>query len=122
MPEDIKDLNSRWPGHPRYKINRPVEDNVIEVILQKLEMILFTNKKECFGDIDLGCDLEYYLWQTRVPGTVIENDIREQVTKYIPEMDAIGYEMRVELYQGDEREQMTVFFTINGYNIDYAFE
>lgn len=118
---DVKDLVIRYDGHPRYIVNKIVEDDDIEVIVQKLEMILFTNENDVIGD-NVGIGLEYYLWQTRVSVVTIESKVREQVTKYIPELDQIGYSLSIDIFEGTYRDIMYLNFIIQGYNIDFIFE
>lgn len=120
--KDVKDLVIRYQGHPRYEPNRIVEDDEIEVIVQKLEMILFTNKGEVLGDLDIGCNLEYYLWQTKVTTSNLKNKVEEQIAIYIPELVRIGYTLDVVLYEGTLRDIMYLNFVIKGYNIDFVFE
>jgi hypothetical protein len=51
MPNaDIKDFNIRYKGHPKFKDLKLIEDRTLEVIIQKLEMMLFTNKGEVLND------------------------------------------------------------------------
>ena len=120
--KDVKDLVIRYPGHPRYEPDRIVEDDEIEVIVQKLEMILFTNKGEVLGDNNIGCNLEYYLWQTRITTGNLKSKIQEQISFYIPELVAIGYSLEVLLYEGTLRDILYLNFVIKGYNIDFVFE
>lgn len=118
---DVKDLVIRYDGHPRYVVNKIVEDDDIEVIVQKLEMILFTNENDVIGD-SVGIGLEYYLWQTRVSISTIESKVNEQVTKYIPELEQIGYSLSINIFEGTYRDIMYLNFIIRGYNIDFIFE
>lgn len=119
---DVKDLVIRYPGHPKYEPTRIVEDDEIEVIVQKLEMILFTNKGEVLGDSDIGCNLEYYLWQTNVTSGTLKNKVNEQIATYIPELIQLGYSLDVLLYEGTLRDILYLNFIIKGYNIDFVFE
>ena len=119
---DVKDLVIRYPGHPKYEPGRIIEDDEIEVIVQKLEMILFTNKGEVLGNIDIGANLEYYLWQTRVATGNLKNKVEEQIQTYIPELIAIGYSFDVQLFEGTLRDILYLNFVIKGYNIDFVFE
>ena len=119
---DVKDLVIRYPGHPKYEPGRIIEDDEIEVIVQKLEMILFTNKGEVLGNIDIGANLEYYLWQTRVTTGNLKNKVEEQIQTYIPELIAIGYSFDVQLFEGTLRDILYLNFVIKGYNIDFVFE
>jgi hypothetical protein len=120
--KDVKDLVIRYPGHPKYEPDRIIEDDEVEVIVQKLEMILFTNKGEVLGDIDLGVNLEYYLWQTKVTTGNLKFKIEEQIVKYIPELIKIGYTFDLQLYEGTLRDILYLNFVIKGYNIDFIFE
>ena len=119
---DVKDLVIRYPGHPKYEPGRIIEDDEIEVIVQKLEMILFTNKGEVLGNIDIGANLEYYLWQTRVTTGNLKNKVEEQIATYIPELISIGYSFDVQLFEGTLRDILYLNFVIKGYNIDFVFE
>ena len=119
---DVKDLVIRYPGHPKYEPGRIVEDDEIEVIVQKLEMILFTNKGEVLGDTEIGCNLEYYLWQTRITTGNLKSKVEEQIRTYIPELIALGYTLDVLLYEGTLRDILYLNFIIKGYNIDFVFE
>lgn len=119
---DFTDLVTRYDGHPRYISNKIIEDDEVEVIVQKLEMVLFTNKGEVFGDIDLGANLEYYLWQTRISEKNLKNIIILQIEKYIPELIIIGYTFDLYVYEGDYRDILHLDFVIKGYNVDFIFE
>ena len=118
---DVKDLVIRYDGHPKYEANRIVEDDEVEVIVQKLEMILFTNENDVIGE-QVGIGLEYYLWQTKVSVSTIDSRVREQISKYIPELDQLGYSLSVEIFEGTYRDIMYLNFVIRGYNIDFIFE
>ena len=120
--KDVKDLVIRYLGHPRYEVDRIVEDDEVEVIVQKLEMILFTNKGEVLGDIDIGCNLEFYLWQTRITTGNLKSKVEEQIAVYIPELSMIGFTLDVVLYEGTLRDILYLNFVIKGYNIDFVFE
>ena len=120
--KDVKDLVIRYPGHPKYEPGRIVEDDEVQVIVQKLEMILFTNKGEVLGDINMGCNLEYYLWETRITMGNLKSKIEEQVQIYIPELITLGYTLNVYLYEGTLRDILNLDFVIKGYNIEFVFE
>ncbi|MBW3021270.1 hypothetical protein KY334_08295, partial [Candidatus Woesearchaeota archaeon] len=119
---DVKDFVIRYPGHPRYEPDRIIEDNDVEVIVQKLEMILFTNKGEVLGDNDIGCNLEYYLWQTRITTGNLKSKVEEQIDKYIPELYQMGFTFDLRLYEGTLRDILYLDFVIKGYNIEFVFE
>jgi len=120
--KDVKDFVIRYPGHPKYDPNRIIEDDEVEVIVQKLEMLLFTNKGEVLGDLNIGINLEYYLWQTNVTTGNLKNLVEEQISTYIPELINIGYDFSLDLYQGTVRDILNLNFIIKGYNIDFILE
>ena len=89
---DFRDLYSRWEDHPRYNSRTVVEDDPVEVIVQKLEMVLYTNQGDVIGDVEFGADLIYYLWQTELSNENLRQLIVEQIELYIPELVQIGYD------------------------------
>ena len=46
-----------YPGHPRFKNLELIEDDIVRVIIQKYEMVIFTNKGELLGDPNFGATL-----------------------------------------------------------------
>jgi hypothetical protein len=108
-----------YPGHPRFKTPDIIEDNVIRVIIQKYEMILFTNKGDLLGDPNFGANLEELLHETRLSAEVIEGDIRAQIADYIPEIDSIEYDLKVEFFEDTERyqEYMVIGFKIKDFEV-----
>ena len=122
MPIDVKDINLRWPGHPKYIVNKPIEDDVVEVLVQKLEMVLFTRNQEVYGDQNFGANLEYYLWSTSLSNQNLKDEITDQINTYIPELNTVGYTLNLQLYTGIVRDIMVLNFTILGYNIGFVFD
>jgi len=119
MAVNFTDFYIGYPGHPRFKSVELIEDDVIRVIIQKYEMILFTNKGELFGDTNFGADLPRYLHETRLSAEAIEGDIRAQIADYIEEIDGIDYDLKVEFFEDPERyqEYMVVGFKIRDFEV-----
>jgi phage baseplate assembly protein W len=113
------DFYIKYPGHPKYTSSVFIEDDTVRVIVQKYEMILFTNKGELLGDPNFGCDLPALLFETYLSSTAIEADIRAQISDYIPELDSANYELTVEINEDPEnfQEYMYIFFTISDYEV-----
>lgn len=116
---NFTDFYIGYPGHPFFRDLGLVEDDVIRVIIQKYEMIIFTNKGDVFGEPDLGANLEELLFETRLSSEYIEGDIKVQIETYIPEIANINYNLNVTIYDDPERfqEYMEVIFTINDYEV-----
>lgn len=108
-----------YKGHPRFTDKKLIEDDVIRVIIQKYEMVLFTNKGELLGDLDFGCDLPRILFQTRVSGETTKKMILEQIFKYIPEISDKKFQLTVDFFEDPENYQdmMQINFTIADYEV-----
>lgn len=108
------DMYIKYPGHPSFNRIELIEDDIIRVIVQKYEMVLFTNKGELLGDPNFGADLPNLLYETKLSAEFIEGDIKAQIADYIPEIDNIDYELKVEFFDDPERfqEYMVIGFKI----------
>lgn len=121
--ENYQDFTIRWDGHQKYRSDKLLEDKAVEVIVQKLEMLLFTTQDEVFGeDSDgFGIGLEQYLWETTVANDVIKGAVTQQINKWVPELVLMGYQLQLDIYEGTVRDILELNFTIIGYNIQFVF-
>lgn len=119
MAVDFKDFYIGYPGHPRFRSPELIEDDVIRVIIQKYEMIIFTNKGELLGEPDFGASLPELLHETRLSAEVIEQDLHFQIETYIPEIAEIDYKLAVEFFEHPENymEYMVINFRIKDYEV-----
>jgi hypothetical protein len=119
MTIDFKDFYIRYKGHPRYKSDELIEDDVINVIIQKYEVMLFTNKGEVMGLPDFGADLVLLLNETRVSATYVEEIITKQISTYIPELDNMNYTLRVVFAKDPDnyQEMMFIYFQLSDYEV-----
>ena len=123
MPEfDFRDHYIGYEGHPKYVVNKIIEEDAVRVIVQKLEMILFTNKGEVLGQPEFGCDLEYLLFETRIAKSGVIEIIKEQIDSFIPELSNLQYKLQVEISEDPEnfQEVMEVLFELASYQIYFA--
>jgi hypothetical protein len=120
MASSFIDFYIGYPGHPRFRDPELIEDDAIRVIVQKYEMILFTNKGEVFGEPNLGADLYELLHETRLSAESIQSDIISQINTYISEIKGIEHTVEVNFYDHPEKheEYMTIDFTIAGYEVN----
>lgn len=118
MIPDYKDIYIKYEGHPRFHSNRIIEDDVVETIVQKLEMILFSDKGSLIGSPEFGCNLEYFLWETKVPANDLKFLISNQINFFVPELNTLGYDFNLELYEGSFRDILYLNFVIKGYNYE----
>jgi len=113
----IKDKN-----HPRYTVNKIIEEDLINVIVQKLEVIIFTKKGDLYGDPYLGSDLEYYLWSTSIPEYKIKKELVKQINTYIPELNELEYIIDLSIIEGEYNDIMYISFKIDAYNINFILK
>lgn len=120
---NFTDFYLGYPGHPRFRNRALVEDEVLRVIIQKWEMILFTNKGEVFVDPTFGGDLPKYLFETKLSAESIEDDLRAQIGAYIEELKGIDYTLKVNFFDDPERFQecMEVFFSLRDLDVYFVF-
>ena len=120
---NFTDFYLGYPGHPRFRNRALIEDEVLRVIVQKWEMILFTNKGEVFVDLNFGGDLPKYLFETKLSAESIEDDLREQIGGYIEELKGIDYTLKVTFFDDPERFQecMEVFFSLKDLDVYFIF-
>ena len=116
---NFTDFYILYEGHPRYNSLEIIEDEVIEVVLQKYEMILFTGKGELLGDPNFGADLNRFLHETRVSGDFVKSEIVNQIELYIPEIAGINYELTVRFTENPESysDMMFIDFKIRDYEV-----
>ena len=123
MPNsDHNDFYIRSRKHPNYDPEQIIESELINVIIQKLEMIIYSNKGDLYGDVGFGSDLEYYLWETTIPQVEIRKKMDTQIYRYIPELYVMGYTLNIEIYDGEIRDVMYLKFRINEYNLNFIID
>jgi DNA-binding ferritin-like protein (Dps family) len=106
---DFTDFYILYQGHPRYVPNELIEDEVIRVIIQKYEMVLFTNKGEVLGDPEFGANLLELLYETKVSASHVQDVINQQIATYIPELLNTNYSLNVVFVQDPENFQDMMF-------------
>ena len=105
---DFIDFYIKYQGHPRFDPSQIMEDEVLNVILQKYEMILYTNKGELLGEPDFGGDLELLLHETKVSSTTVETNLHPQIQTYITELE-VQFIQDPDNYQ----DMMYIYFKIS---------
>jgi phage baseplate assembly protein W len=120
---DFTDFYIKYKEHPKFNSTSLIEDDIVRVIVQKIEMILFTNKGEVIGDPNFGGDLIEYLHNTNVSAENVKEKLIEQIDEYIPELQIIGYELTLEFSQHptEYSDILVINITIKEYEINAYF-
>jgi hypothetical protein len=119
MAINFTDFYIVYPGHPNYKSSNLIEDDLVRIIVQKYEMVIFSKPGDVFGDSDFGADLESLLFDTKVDKSYVEGQITRQIEKYISELVGLDYGLEVQFFEDPERFQdyMEVIFQIKDYEV-----
>ena len=121
---DFTDFYIKYPGHPSFNDSNLIEDEIVRVIVQKYETILFTNKGEVLGDPNFGGDLERLLHKTRVSSRYVEKNLNEQISEYIPELNGISYELNISFEQNPNNysDIMFIDFKLKDVEVNAYFD
>lgn len=119
MELNFKDFYIGYKSHPKFTINKIIEDDIIQVIVQKYETLVFSNKGDLLGDPNFGCDLQKILFQTRLSANNVKKIVIEQIEDYIPEILNIEYSLDIKFVNDSENYQdiMIIEFEISGYTV-----
>lgn len=74
--------------------------NIMDVVISKIQLLLFTNKGDVLSDPDMGCDIEKLLWETNVNDDFIEQEVNIQIITYVPEAKQYNYEVNFYIVPG----------------------
>ena len=120
---DFSDFYIRYKGHPLFTDKQLIQDDIVLVIVQKVEMILFSSKGELLGDYDFGSDLQRLLFETKVSADFVKKEIVEQFMRYIPELDSIAYSLDVSFseHPTEYYDMLFVDFQIRDYEVNAYF-
>lgn len=88
-----------------------IEDDLIRLIIQKYQVLVFTNKGDVLGDVNLGTDLLELLYETKLSSGPIQEKIDQQINAYIPEISSTPYDLRVVFEQDPENFQEIMFIS-----------
>lgn len=108
---------------PNYTEDQIIEDDIINVILQKYKMILFTNQGDVMGDPNFGGNLEILLWQTKVSQSYVQDQLYQQIGTYIPELANMNYSLNVAFVQDVNYyyDIMYIYFRLSDYEVYAQF-
>lgn len=120
---DYVDFYIKGQNEPKFTSDKMVEDDIIDVIIQKYKLVIFTNKGELLGDPNFGADLVLLLNETRVSEVYVENEIVEQINKYIPEINNMNYSINIVFTQDEVNyyDIMYIYFKIADYEVYAQF-
>lgn len=84
-------------GSPRYSPSALEIRNALVNLLQKIEMLLYTEKGSVLCLPDYGVNLEKYIFESNVSGEYIRSEIKLQIMKYVMSRDDSQYNVDVKV-------------------------
>ena len=117
------DFYIKNPNEPKFNSTYIIEDDIINVIIQKYKLVIFTNKGDVLGDPNFGADIELLLFETKVSEIFVKDTITEQINTYIPELTNMNYNLEILFSQDTENYQdiMYIYFKIADYEVYAQF-
>lgn len=122
MVTDITDFYVLSEEHPRFNFNKIIEEKEILIMIDKIEILLFTNKGDFIGDLEFGCDIESMLWKTRVDNETLLNTIKFQIGTYVPEISNYVWKVELDFIEGVYDDILMINIYIEDYRITSIFQ
>ena len=116
---DFRDFYVKSPDNPSYNSFLIEEDDIIQTIIQRYELLIFSNKGDLIGDPNFGTSLEDLLYNTNVPSSFIVDLLKLQINEYIPELNVIGYNLSAEFVQDESNLQdyLVTYLSFKDYEV-----
>ena len=100
------------PNYVKFNDAELVEDNLIRLIIQKYQVLIFTSNGDVMGDFNLGTNLVELLFETRLSGESVQQLLDSQIRTYIPEIVETPYKLIVEFQQDPFNYQDVMFISL----------
>ena len=107
----LKEIYFRDPTDPKYNSKKLETSSNLESVLNKIRMLLYTNRGEVLGEPDLGMDLEDYLFQFGFDESELRNRFNSQINQYVPE--ARDFKISIDMDVETDSVQNHVYIYIN---------
>lgn len=91
----IKEIYTRTPDDPNFKIDILDHSNPIESIVSKIKILFNTRQGQVFGDLNIGLGIEDLVFETRVNKIQLEEDIKRQISQYVSEYGKYNIQPKV---------------------------
>lgn len=103
----IREIYTRTKDDPYYEDGIIDFTNEVESMITKVRTLLSTKPGEVLGDYRFGLNLEYLVFNTKIPASEIEREISDKLSTYVPNTNTINISTKVS-------------FGHSGYGYDYA--
>lgn len=97
---------------PRYSESALEIKNALVNLLQKIEMLLYTQKGSVLCLPDYGVNLEKYIFETNVSGSYIESEIKLQIMKYVMSRDDSQFNVDVKVSFHERSSELNSYMCV----------
>lgn len=109
----IREIYFRDSSDSRYDSSKLDEDSSKEILLNKIRMILYTNRGEILGAPELGLDLEDNLFDFNMPLDFISQKFYAQLAKYVPEVVDYRIDINYDVVSTVNSKIVNIYISIN---------
>lgn len=110
----IKEIYCRTSEDPGYDPTLVETNSVLEGVLTKIRMILFTQRGEVMGSEGLGMNLEELLFRFSFDELGVQNQFNNQLYLYVPESAVFNVSLKVNFVPGTVRDLAYLNIYIDG--------
>lgn len=121
MAQDISDFYIKNSKDPNFVEGKIETNSFIEGVISKIYMILLTNNGDTM-DYEFGANIPKYLWSTNFSASSIQEQIKLQFIKYIPELNNTDYKINVYIIPGKVQDIGIININLNVANINILFK
>lgn len=109
----LKELYCIPNGEKRFDEKAVELTNELDVIIQQVDLLLFTKKGDVLMFPDFGCNLEEYLFETSYNERAVKSIIEEQIRNYIYTKGSYSVTVDVKFIKWDYNVAMLVDLKID---------
>lgn len=110
----MADFYLKVDGDPDFEPRLLEIDDDLEMLLNQIEMILFTRQGDILGEDSFGSNIEDLVYSSRSSARLIETSIYNQVSAYCPLARNYKTEVDIRFFEGAERDIAVIDIVING--------
>jgi hypothetical protein len=116
---DYVDFYILDPNYNKFNDTELIEDELIRIIIQKYQILVYTSNGDVMGDFNLGTNLLELLYETRLSSESVQEIMEFQIKNYIPEILNTPFKINVTFEQDPSNYQDVMFidFEIDEYKI-----
>jgi len=107
------DIYIKNSGDPNFNPRALESQDDIDILIEQINMLLYTEKTEVLGEHQMGSGLEGLIYEFNLTAGQIERTLEEQIEKYIPMSSNYNIEVKCQFYKGTVRDIATLDVLIN---------